>query len=301
MDVAAVLPSLDLANDTAAVVDWAQAAEEIGCDRIIVYDHVLGVEHEGRAVPLTGPYTEDDPFREPLTLFAHLAGVTRRIELMSGVMVLPQRQTVLVAKQAAEVDLFSAGRLVLGVGIGWNDVEYESMGVKFAERGARLEEQVEVLRLLWAEPIVDYRGRFHRIDRAALLPRPAQSIPIWFGGRSPNAIERAARLGDGFFFTAVNDESCSAAARLLEIADRERISPRRESHPFGLAAQINPAAGIGACEDEVRRWAALAGSHIAVDTMQPRQSRMADPSAVGERLRRHLAALVDSVNLVRSA
>jgi probable F420-dependent oxidoreductase len=282
MQLAAVLPSADIGNDTAAVAAWAVAAEDLGYDRIIAYDHVLGAEREGRPVPFTGPYDTDDPFREPLTLFAYLAGITRRIGFMSGVMVLPQRQTALVAKQSAEVDLFSGGRLTLGVGIGWNYIEYETLGVEFVARGARLEEQVEVLRLLWSEPVVEYHGRYHVIDRAGIAPRPLRSIPIWFGGRSPQAIERAARIGDGVFFTTVDDESCRLAAHLRD--GSTTVPSPRVDLPFGLAAQIKTALGVARAEKDIQRWTDVTGTQIAVDTMVPRAGGIVDRRSADEHI-----------------
>ena len=172
MDLGAVFPTTQIGNDPAVIRDFAQTAEGLGYRRLITYDHVLGAVHADRDPPLPGPYTQDDPFHEPLVLFGFLAACTTVIELEAAVLVLPQRQTALVAKQAAEVDVLSAGRLVLAVGTGWNFVEYESLGMPFAARGRRLDEQVDLLRRLWREPVLDYRGEFHRIDRAGILPRP---------------------------------------------------------------------------------------------------------------------------------
>ena len=151
-------------------------------------------------LPLTGPYTEHDPFHDPFVMFAYLAGITERIGFATGVLILPQRQTALVARQATDVDLLSGGRLRLGVGVGWNHVEYEALGQDFRTRGAREEEQIELLRRLFTEPVVDFSGRFDRVDRAALVPKPARSIPIWLGGFGEVAFDRAARLADGFIF-----------------------------------------------------------------------------------------------------
>src|SRR5207342_3061716 len=167
---------------------------------LLAYDHVLGAVHAGRTRPLTGPYTERDPFHDPFVMFAFLAGQTERIGFATGILILPQRQTALVARQAADVDLLSGGRLRLGVGVGWSPVEYEALGQDFRTRGARQEEQIELLRRLFTEPVVDFSGRFDRVDRAALLPKPARPIPIWLGGSSEAAYDRAARLADGFIF-----------------------------------------------------------------------------------------------------
>lgn len=268
MRLAAVLPNTAIGHDSAMIRDWAQAAEELGFDQVVAEDHVLGAQRD-RAVPFTGPYSERHPFREPLTLFSYLAGITRSVELMTGVLVLPQRQTALVAKQAAEVDLLSGGRLVLGVGIGWNYVEYESLGARFSGRGRRLEEQVQLLRRLWTEPVLDFDGRFHRIDRAAILPRPDREIPIWFGGASEPAIRRAARLGDGFLFAAMRPSTYEAVALLKSLlADQPDNGARRERR-FGLQVIVSALSEPEQIEDEVRRWADAGGTHLAISTSPP--------------------------------
>ena len=175
MRLGAVFPTTEIGNDPIAVRDYAQAAEALGCVRLTAYDHVLGVDHADREPPLRGPYTQHDPFHEPFVLFGFLAAHTARIELATGVLVLPQRQTALVAKQAAEVDLLSGGRLVLGVGTGWNHVEYTSLGTTFRDRARRFDDQVAVLRALWEQELVDARQRVppDRAGRARAPPRPA--------------------------------------------------------------------------------------------------------------------------------
>ena len=198
MRLGAVFPTSDIGSDPGAVRDFAQGVEALGLTRLVTYDHVLGAEHADREPKLWGPYTERDAFHEPFVLFGYLAACTRTIELEVGVLVLPQRQTALVAKQAAEVAVLSGGRLRLGIGTGWNWVEYDSLGTEFGTRGARMTEQVEVLRRLWAEPVVTFEGRFHRIERAGILPRPAQTIPIWFGGSAEAQLKRAARLLEAY-------------------------------------------------------------------------------------------------------
>src|SRR5688572_14009934 len=160
-----VFPQIEFGNDPHAIKDYAQAAEELGYDYLLVYDHVLGA-HPDREPKLTGPYTHEHPFHEPMVLFGFLAAVTKRLQLTTGILILPQRQTVLVAKQAAEVDVLSGGRLRLGVGLGWNYVEYDALGEGFKTRGRRVEEQVEVLRKLWTEPLVSHRGERMVIDNA---------------------------------------------------------------------------------------------------------------------------------------
>src|SRR5580698_63345 len=200
MQIGVVYPQIELGGDPIAVRRLGLAVEQLGFDYLLAYDHVLGAVHADRIPLLTGPYTEHDPFHDPLVMFAYLAGITQRIHFATGVLILPQRQTALVARQAADLELLSGGRLRLGVGIGWNHVEYQALGEEFRTRGARQEEQIGLLRALFTEPIVDFDGRFDRIDRAALVPKPDRPIPIWLGGSSEAAHERAARLADGFIF-----------------------------------------------------------------------------------------------------
>jgi len=192
----ALFPTRDIGTDPAKIRDWAQAVEELGFHGIEVADHVFGAAPRGDWKPV---YSEHDPFHETFTTMAFLAAVTKKVELCSGVLILPQRQTALVAKQAAQVDLLSGGRLRLGVGVGWNFVEYEALGTEWKTRGARQAEQIEVMRKLWTEDLVTYQGRFHKLEAVTLLPGPIQRpIPIWFGGSSDAAVKRAARIGDGY-------------------------------------------------------------------------------------------------------
>ena len=200
MRLGAVLPTTEIGDDPVAIRDWAQAAESLGYSHLIAYDHVLGAVHDRREPKLWGPYTENDAFHEPFVLFGFLAAVTSRVELETAVIILPQRQAVLVAKQAAEIDVLSGGRLRLGVGTGWNHVEYESLGVDWEQRGKIFDAQISLLRELWGNPTVDHTDPFHRVDRAGIKPRPARQIPIWFGGGSKVAMRRAAKVGDGFTF-----------------------------------------------------------------------------------------------------
>jgi probable F420-dependent oxidoreductase len=219
--------------------------------------------HGGREPALPGPYTERDPFHEPFMLLAYLAAVTQRLVLTTGVLILPQRQTALVAKQAIELDLLSRGRLRLGVGTGWNHVEYESLGIPFGDRGARLDEQVELLRRLWSEPVIDYRGKFHRIDRAGLLPQPGRKIPIWFGGFTPVALRRAARAGDGFLFGA----SPSRMMRLLASLREQLAAQGRASTDFGTDAVVDFSAPRDSWGPEIERWRAGGGTHVSLRAM----------------------------------
>ncbi|MEX1104633.1 MAG: LLM class F420-dependent oxidoreductase [Ilumatobacteraceae bacterium] len=272
MLLAAVFPTTEIGPDAGAVRDWAQGVEDLGFDRIIAYDHVLGAVHEGRDPALWGPYTEHDPFHEPMVLFGYLAGITQRIELMTGVIILPQRQVALLAKQAIEVDLLSGGRLVLGVGIGWNYVEYEALGTEYRNRAARFDEQIAVLRALWDEPIVDFTGRYHRIDRAGLSYRPNRALPLWFGGSAEAALRRAAAVGDGFQFGTAGPRIVAAQARLRELV--AEAGRRVESYPSG--AVLHTGKGLDTAVQDAADWSAAGGTHIAISTMVKRMLGAAD-------------------------
>ena len=218
------------------------------------------IEHQ----PLTGPYTERDPFHDPFVMFAYLAGITERISFATGILVLPQRPTALVARQATDVDLLSDGRLRLGVGIGWNYVEYEALGQDFHTRGARQEEQIALLRRLFTEPVVDFSGRFDRIDRASLVPKPTRSIPIWLGGSGEKAFDRAARLADGFiFFGGGVDHAVASWGRL-----RERVGDLgRSVEDFGGDYVALSGADVGELTREIDAWREAGGTHVTVVTM----------------------------------
>jgi probable F420-dependent oxidoreductase len=264
MQIGVVYPQTELRGDPSSVREIGLAVERLGFDHLLAYDHVLGAVHAGRDRPLTGPYTELDPFHDPLVMFGYLAGLTNRIGFASGVMVLPQRQTALVARQATDVDLFSGGRLRLGVGVGWNHVEYEALGYDFRGRGARQEEQIDVLRRLFMEPVVDFTGSFHRIDRASLMPKPTRSIPIWLGGSSEVAFDRAARVADGFiFFGGGSDHTIDAWYKM-----RERLDGLgRAIADFGADWIALPAGGVETLIAEVDAWRDAGGTHTSLVTM----------------------------------
>jgi probable F420-dependent oxidoreductase len=265
MQIGVVYPQTELGGDPAAVGRIGRAVEELGFDHLLAYDHVLGAVHADRARQLTGPYTEHDPFHDPFVMFAYLAGITDRIQFATGVMVLPQRQTALVARQAADVDLLSGGRLRLGVGIGWNHVEYEALGQDFGTRGAREEEQIELLRQLFTEPVVDFSGRFDRVDRASLVPKPARSIPIWLGGASEAAFDRAARLADGFIFIGgAIDHTLDTWQQL-----RKRVLDHNRSiEDFGADYVVRPQdAGLGDLAAVIDAWREAGGTHVSIVTM----------------------------------
>jgi probable F420-dependent oxidoreductase len=263
MRFGAVFPTTEIGNDPIVVRDFAQAAENLGYVRLTAYDHILGADHADRTPPLTGPYTQHDRFHEPMVLFGYLAGLTSRIELATGVMILPQRQAVLVAKQAAEVDLLSQGRLVLGVGTGWNHVEYTALGTSFESRARRMEEQVAVMRALWNQDVVDFEGEFHRVDRAALVPRPPASIPVWFGGSKTGSLRRAARIGDGFIFGRSGPsvvEALDTLHSLLEEQGRDRAS-------FGSEMLLDYAMGPDTWHEHTATFEDAGGTIVSIRAM----------------------------------
>jgi probable F420-dependent oxidoreductase len=264
MQIGAVYPQIELGGDPNAVRRLGLAVEQLGFDYLLAYDHVLGAVHADRTPQLTGPYTEHDPFHDPFVMFAYVAAITERIQFATGILILPQRQTVLVARQAADLDLLSGGRLRLGVGIGWNYVEYEALGQQFRTRGARQEEQIGLLRRLFTEPVVDFTGRFDRVDRAALVPKPAHSIPVWLGGSSEAAYDRAARLADGFIFIGGDIEHAIDAWKRLR--DRVR-SLGRSVEEFGAEYVVRPQGGSRHLTAEIDAWRQAGGTHLSVVSM----------------------------------
>lgn len=263
MKIGATFPQAEIGSDPAVIRDWAQAAEDLGYEHILIYDHVLGAVREGREPPLRGVFDISSTFHEPLVTFGYLAAVTSRIILATGVLVLPQRQAALVAKQAAEVDVLSGGRLRLGVGIGGNHVEYEALGAPLAGRGPRQEEQIALMRQLWTEPVVDFTGRYHRIDRAGILPRPGRDIPIWFGGASKPLLDRAARIGDGYIAIGLGPELKEIfgwlTTRLIELG--------RDPAAFGLECQVQYSRGPALWAKDVEDVGAAGGNFTAINTM----------------------------------
>lgn len=247
MKIGAIFPHLEIGDDPAVIRDWAQTAEGLGYSHIIAYDHVLGAVHANREPKLWGPYTEESAFHEPFVLFGFFAACTTRIELATGILILPQRQTALVAKQAAEIDVLSGGRLRLGVGTGWNHVEYDSLGENFANRGARQVEQVEVLRQLWGQSVIDYTGQWHRIERAGIKPLPSRQIPIWFGGFTDVAFRRAATIGDGFMFGSGHKENLAALTKVREAL----AAAGRKSSEFGTESFLNYQSGATKWRQEI--------------------------------------------------
>ncbi len=264
MKVGTIYPQVELKGDPAAFDAFVRAAEALGYESLALYEHVAGVVREGRDQALLGPYSEKDPFHDPFVAFGYAAAITSRIELTTGILVLPQRQTLVVARQAADVDLLSGGRLRLSIGVGWNHIEFESLGENFHTRGRRMSEQMVLLRKLWAENPVSFDGAFHRLDRVGINPLPRRAIPIWCGGITEPAYRRAARLGDGFIFAGPFDEIVLPGLGLVgEMLAQEGRAP----DSFGSEYQLPDAIGVEESIDLVHRWQDAGGTHAAVKTL----------------------------------
>lgn len=263
MEYGVVLPHNEIGRDPGAMKAFVQGAEALGAKQLLIYDHVLGADRS-RPGGFKGPYDKDVAFHEPLTTFAYIAGVTETIELVTTILILPQRQTALVAKQVAEIAMLSNNRFRLGIGTGWNKVEYESLNVPFERRGARQAEQVELLRALWQEDSLDYTGKFHRVDMASINPRPDQHIPIWFGGAAPAALKRCARLGDGWIPLMGANDAAKAAVALLK---SERTAVGKSWDGFEILAQAQYAGGTPErWLSHSSKWQEIGATKIAVAT-----------------------------------
>jgi probable F420-dependent oxidoreductase len=258
MQINAFFPTLDIGTDPTKIRDWAQATEDLGYAYIEVPDHVFGAKARDGWTPL---YSEKDPFHETFVTLGFLAAVTKTIRLSTGILIAPQRQTGLIAKQAAEADILSRGRLRLGIGVGWNHVEYEALGEEWKTRGARQAEQVEVLRRLWCEELVTFSGRFHNLKDVSIVPRPVQRpIPIWFGGSSDAVLARAARLGDGWMPIMAPDAQAEEKLGML----REQLkSFGRDTAKFGIEAWLRMR------DPDPQGWAAAADGwrRLGADTV----------------------------------
>lgn len=263
MKIGAVYPQTELQGDPAAVRRIGLAVEEYRFDHLLAYDHVVGAVHADREPPLWGPYDETHPFHDPFVMFGYLAAITERIEFATGVLILPQRQTVLVAKQAADLELLSGGRLRLGVGVGWNYVEYEALGEDFSTRGRRADEQIGYLRELWRGDVVSFDGEFDSVDRGVVIPGPAREIPIWVGGFSRRAFERGVMLGDGFMFAGDERRVYAALATLREVA----AAHGRDLDGFGLDYVATTLTDPREAAEAADRWEAAGGTHFSAVSM----------------------------------
>jgi probable F420-dependent oxidoreductase len=263
--IGVIFPQLEIGTDPGVIREYAQTAEGLGYQHLLIYDHVLGADVTNR--PGWTRYTHHDQFHEPFVLFGFLAAVAPSLELVTDVIILPQRQTALVAKQAAEVDVLTGGKLRLGVGSGWNKVEYEALNEDFGNRGRRLDEQIAVLRALWTEPVVTFEGAYHRITEAGLNPLPVQRpIPIWLGGGTDERVlSRIGRLGDGWLPLARPDDALAAAiARIREHA----VAAGRAPAAIGIEGRLSLKDLAEAEWDaELQRWRDLEATHLGFNTM----------------------------------
>jgi len=286
MRMGLVFPQTEIGTDPAGIADFARAAEELGYDHLIAYDHVLGADPASRP-GWKPPYTYRDPFHEPLVLFGYLAAVTRKIEFVTGILVLPQRQTALVAKQAAAVDVLSGGRLRMGIGIGWNPVEYECLGENFHDRGLRSEEQLEVMRLLWTRDVVTFQGRWHKIQGAGINPLPVQRpIPVWFGGGAQAVLRRVGRLGNGWLPLLPPGDKCKV---LMEKIRSHARAAGRSPDAIGLEGRVlfgegKPAQWLVTAQE----WKALGATHISFNSLH---AGLAGPSQHADAIRRFKEAV----------
>jgi probable F420-dependent oxidoreductase len=263
MRIGVTFPQTEIGGDPARIREYAATVEGCGYAHILAYDHVLGADpavHAGWA----GPYDIDTMFHEPLVLFGFLAALTS-LELVTGIIILPQRPTALVAKQAAEVDLLCGGRFRLGVGLGWNQVEYEALGQDFSTRGRRMDEQIPLLRRLWTEKSVTHHGRFDHITGAGIAPPPVQRpIPLWFGAASPAALRRVGRLADGWFpFLPPGSRFEEARA----IVDESARAAGRDPATIGFEPRVQWGRGASEVADLIATWRASGASHVNIDTM----------------------------------
>lgn len=263
MEIGAVIPHHEIGTDPGAMRAFAQGAEELGMTHLLVYDHVVGVDRN-RPGGFEGPYDSNTAFHEPLVLFGFLAACTSRVELVTAVLILPQRQAVLVAKQAAEVAILSGNRLRLGVGVGWNTVEYDALNEDFHTRGRRQAEQVELMRRLWTEDAFTFDGEFHHFEHASILPRPSEPVPVLFGGSAPALLDRCARLGDGWMpLGSPNDKS---AERIDEMR-RVREAAGLPWDGFEIRSQAQYAGGAPErWRAHAQKWQQLGATHLAIAT-----------------------------------
>ncbi len=261
MKIGYVIPHHEIGSDPGAIKALAQGAEELGADNLLLYDHVMGADRD-RPGGFEGPYDKDVRFHEPLTTFCFIAGVTSTINLMTAVIILPQRQTALVAKQAAEVAILSEGRFKLGIGTGWNKIEYDVLGENFHNRGARQAEQITLLRKLWEADSLDFSGKYHSVEKASINPRPEKTIPIWLGGGAPALIKRCGLHGDGWIpITGPNDTAKAAIEQLKQY----RSDAGKSWDDFGIQAQAQFAGGNQEkWASHAQKWRNLGATHMAL-------------------------------------
>jgi probable F420-dependent oxidoreductase len=264
MKVGVVFPQVEIGPDRDVVRDYAQTAEGVGYTHILAYDHVIGADLTNRP-NWRGPYTIDTQFHEPMVLYGYLAAITD-LELVTGVIIVPQRQTVLLAKQAAEIDILTGGKFRLGVGVGWNEVEYESLNERFHNRGRREEEQIEVMRLLWTQKSVTFKGKWHSIPGAGIKPMPIQQpIPVWIGGSTDPAFKRIGKMGDGWMPQFRPD---SEGERKVEAVRAYTREAGRDPNQLGMEARLSLGnTPRSEWRHDLDRWKELGATHLSINTM----------------------------------
>jgi len=265
MRIGVVFPQTEFGNDPAAIRDYAQTAESLGYTHILAYDHVLGANPE-RPGGWHGPYTYKSAFYEPFVLFSYMAAQTTQMEFVTGILILPQRATAVVAKQAATFDVLSNGRFRMGIGVGWNKVEYIALNQDFHTRGKRVEEQIAVLRKLWTQELVNFDGEWHTIPDAGINPLPVQRpIPIWMGGHADVVLQRIARSGDGWM---PNYREAKDAQSALDALDKYLAKNGRSRSDIGLEARLyyqdcNP----DKWQNTFAGWQQAGATHFTINTM----------------------------------
>ena len=290
MKLGAIFPQTEIGSDPVAVRDFAQAAEDLGYSHLIVFDHVLGAD-TAHYTNWQGPYTKDDMFHEPMVLFGYLAGITQRLELVTAVIILGQRNTALVAKQAAEVDVLSQGRLRLGIGTGWNPVEYEALNENFHDRGKRSEEQIDVMRALWTQEVVNFEGRWHTIRHAGLNPLPVQRpIPVWLGGRAEAVVERVGRVADGWFPQFAPDDEGRATLERMQGYAR---AAGRDPSEINIEGRVSLQGSTPEMRlKDAEAWRELGASHLSVNTMRAGLRTPADHISAIETFKETVASVI---------
>jgi len=264
--IGAVFPQTEISADRADIRRYAEHVQDLGFRHILAYDHVLSGSREAHYPKLENRYNEKSPFHEVLVLLGYLAAVAPELEMVTGVLVLPQRQAALVAKQVATLDVLTGGNTRIGVGIGWNDIEYQGLGEPFRNRARRLEDQVALLRALWTDPIISWDSEWHTVDHAGLAPMPVQRpVPVWFGGSAEVAIRRAARLGDGFM---PNGASLETYDGWMTILNDELARAGRDPSAYGIEPRISVGSGgVDAVKRQFAWWREHGMTHLTLNTM----------------------------------
>jgi probable F420-dependent oxidoreductase len=290
MKIGVVFPHHEIGTDPGAIKAFAQGAEALGADNLLMYDHVLGVD-PARPGGFKGPYDKDVQFHEPLTTFAFMAGITSRIRFITTILILPQRQTALVAKQVAELAILSENRFSLGIGTGWNVAEYKSLKEDFTNRGRRQAEQVELMRLLWTSDSLDYLGDYHTVPFASINPRPSQRVPILFGGAAPALLKRCARLGDGWIPVMGPNIAAANAIQTLKALRTEQELPW---DGFSIQAQAQFSGGDPErWVNHANKWQELGATHIAIATHNAGET---DVDGFLNRVERYMSAIQSGIS-----